>query len=127
LEGIPAISIPVRHREKESAKWHRCRFEAEKANLIWHVDLRDHGPISHRQKLITFMNNACRFMLGGCFLADQSHGQTAHAQAEMINECGAAPDRIWSGNGTEFRGEFEAVLISLSIVQRRTDSYNLGP
>jgi transposase InsO family protein len=123
-KAFEQLSIPVRHREKESAKRPRCRFEAQEANLIWHVDLHDHGPISHRQKLIAFMDDASRFVLGVRFLADKSSGQTAYALAEIINECNAVPYCIWSDNGTEFRGEFEALLTRLSIVHRRTEPYN---
>jgi transposase InsO family protein len=98
----------------------RCRYEADYANMVWHVDLhffqRDH-------KVIAWIDDRSRFCVGFKFIDDKRSETIAQALLEVL-ERNIQPYAIWSDNGTEFRGVFDHLLQERGIIHVRTEPYN---
>jgi transposase InsO family protein len=110
------------HLEPAKEEPERCRYEACQVNLIWHTDLHqphDRSPGYY----IAFLDDASRRIMGIEFLEHKHAAATAAALSRTILLDGA-PHAIWSGNGTEFKGDFDDLLNAQRIEHVRTAAYN---
>jgi transposase InsO family protein len=98
----------------------RCRYEAVEVHAFWHTDLHLHGG----RWVIAFIDDASRRVLGAAFLPSKHAWCTRDVLQWVIGRVGEIPYAIWSDNGTEFKGEFEAFLKAEEIRHVRTKPYN---
>jgi transposase InsO family protein len=92
----------------------RCRYAALQVNLIWHVDL--HQPKDGSDGYyIAFLDDCSRQVMWAELLPRKTAQLTAQALLHAISYTKVLPCAIWSDNGGEFKGEFQAVLDSWGI------------
>jgi putative transposase len=103
---------------------YRCRYVARQANLIWHTDLHDHCyQGGEKRKLIAFLDDASRMIMGFRFLPNKSSQLTSEALKEVIRDAGCAPYCLWSDCGGEFKKKFLAVMKEFGIADKHTTPY----
>jgi hypothetical protein len=85
----------------------RCCYEAQQANLIWHCDLHDHVSLGERKKMITFIDDASRMIMGYRFIPNKTSYETALALEETVRQSGCIPYAIWTDKGGESAGLFD--------------------
>jgi transposase InsO family protein len=107
--------VPLLHRI-------RCRYVAEFVNLFWHTDL--HLYKRTNQWLMAFLDDASRRIIAFAFLPDKSSESTAVVLLQALATVDIPPYAVWSDNGTEFKGDFEAVLQEHGVRHVRTKPYN---
>jgi transposase InsO family protein len=101
----------------------RCRYLACLINLIWHTDL--HQPKDGSAGYyIAFLDDRSRRLMHAEFIEHKTALATKWALRAAIRLTGARPYAVWSDNGTEFKGEFDAYLARQRITHVRTDAYN---
>jgi transposase InsO family protein len=112
-----------RYRELPAKKY-RCCYEACQVYLVWHVDL--HQPKDGSGGYyIAFLDDCSRCVVYAEYNETRPAAVSALAlYTAILRGGGHDPYCIWSDNGTEFKGDFDAFLVGRSIEHVRTKPYN---
>jgi hypothetical protein len=89
----------------------RCKYEACQRDLIWHTDLHMITIQDTTKYLISFLDDASRLIVGWDILTTKEAVVTSKCLEQTLQRRSPAkPFVLWSDNGTEFLGEFDALL-----------------
>jgi transposase InsO family protein len=112
----------VQYRRERPEKQYRCKYVAEQVDLIWHTDIHFYGE--GNAPLIAFMDDASRQIVKWSWLDDKRSETTKNFLVEALTDTGRIPYTVWSDNGGEFEGRFNAELLQRGINHNRTKPYN---